>query len=96
MNNIVGIYVVWIFIIFLWSSQARVADKFKMIKCGYVREDSANDAQFADNIINGYSIPVIRGGQIVEYYSTDTSSFYSPDVTSLSSWQCERCRHDVI
>ena len=95
MNNVVGIYVVGIFIIYIWQSQASVADKFKMIKCGFVPEDSSYDGQMADDIISGYSIPIIRGGQIVEYYSTDTEGFYSPDAKSLSSWQCEQCKHDV-
>ena len=87
MNNVVGMYTVWIFIIFLWSSQARVNDKFKLIKCGYVREDSSYGEQMDDSIINGDSIPIIKGGHIVEYYSTDSEGFYSPDVTSLSGWQ---------
>ena len=96
MNNVAGIYVVGIFIIFIRVSQARVVDKFKMIKCGFVPEDSAYDGQMADGIISGESIPIIRGGQIVEYYSADTGGFYSPDAKSLSSWQCEQCKHDVM
>ena len=87
MNNVAGTYAVCIFIILIWSSQARVNDKFKLIKCGYVREDSSYDKQMGDGFINGDSIPIIKGGQIVEYYSTDSEGFYSPDVTSLSSWQ---------
>ena len=88
MNNIAGTYAVCIFIILIWSSQARVNDKFVLVKCGYVGEDSSYDKQTGVGIIRGDYIPVIKGGHIVEYYSTESEGFYCPDVTSLSSRKC--------
>ena len=73
MNNIVGMYVVGIYIVCIWQSHASVigkyGEKFQMIKCGFILEDSSNDQQFIDDIKSGKSIPIIRSGRIVDYYS---------------------------
>ena len=88
MNNVAGTYAVCIFIILIWSSQAHVNDKFVLVKCGYVHEDSSYDRQTGVGIIIGSYIPIIKGGNIVEYYSEEGESFYCPDIASLSSRKC--------